>query len=79
MTARWNLHDHLGYLGTWSSVQEYGEPHAANPLSQVQSELAAAWGSPEVVRQAAIAARGPDRAGRARALRGCREWKRAKR
>jgi ubiquinone/menaquinone biosynthesis C-methylase UbiE len=51
MTARWNLHDLMGYLGTWSSVQKYIERHAANPLSQVQSELAAAWGSPEAVRQ----------------------------
>jgi SAM-dependent methyltransferase len=51
MTAQWRLDDLIGYLGTWSSVQQYFERHAANPISAVESELAAAWGSPETARQ----------------------------
>ena len=51
MTARWNLEELMGYLGTWSSVRQYIERHAANPLSQVRDEVAAAWGSPEGIRR----------------------------
>ncbi|MEX0678393.1 MAG: hypothetical protein WD063_15035 [Pirellulales bacterium] len=51
MTAQWNLDDLVGYLGRWSSVQKYIERHAADPLSQVRADLAAAWGLPEMVRR----------------------------
>ena len=51
LAAQWRLDDLIGYLGTWSSVQQYIERHAANPISAVESELAAAWGSPDTARQ----------------------------
>jgi SAM-dependent methyltransferase len=51
MTAQWNLDELVGYVGTWSSVQQYVKRHAANPLSQVRDELGAAWGSPQRVRR----------------------------
>jgi ubiquinone/menaquinone biosynthesis C-methylase UbiE len=51
MTAQWRLDEVIGYLGTWSSVQQYIKRHAANPISAVESDLAAAWGPPETVRQ----------------------------
>jgi SAM-dependent methyltransferase len=51
MAAEWRLDDLIGYLGTWSSVQQYIERHAANPLSTVASDLSAAWGPPGTVRR----------------------------
>jgi SAM-dependent methyltransferase len=51
MTAQWNFGDLVGYLETWSSVQRYIQERAADPLAQVRGDLAAAWGSPEAVRQ----------------------------
>ena len=47
MTAEWTLDDLLGYLSTWSSAQKYLEKHGADPLDQVRTELAAAWGTPD--------------------------------
>jgi SAM-dependent methyltransferase len=51
MSARWNLDDLVGYLGTWSSVQKYLETNAADPLELVRAELAAAWGPAGEVRE----------------------------
>jgi SAM-dependent methyltransferase len=50
MTAQWRLADLIGYLGTWSSVQQYVARHAVNPILAVESDLAAAWGSPQTPR-----------------------------
>jgi methyltransferase family protein len=50
MTAQWNLRDLIGYLGTWSSVQKYGQRHGGDPLAQVAADLAEAWGAAETLR-----------------------------
>lgn len=50
MTARWNLAQLVGYLGTWSSVEKYRAARGEDPLALVEGELRAAWGAPEVER-----------------------------
>lgn len=49
MTARWNLADLIGYLGTWSSVARFKEVRGTDPLDLVRAELVAAWGAPETM------------------------------
>ncbi len=50
MTAAWTLDDLLGYLGTWSSTQQYVERHGSNPVALIALELAKAWGTPGAAR-----------------------------
>lgn len=47
MTAEWTLAELLGYLGTWSSVQDFRRQHGVDPLQLVGDELATAWGPAE--------------------------------
>jgi hypothetical protein len=47
MTARWNLADLVGYLGTWSSVERYRQQQGADPLALIKADLSAAWGPAE--------------------------------
>jgi SAM-dependent methyltransferase len=47
MTAEWTLADLLGYLSTWSSVQDYRRQHGTDPLLLIDQELAAAWPAPD--------------------------------
>ena len=51
MTAEWNCHEFLGYLGTWSAVQKYSEQQRTAPLKQVEEELRQAWGPAGQIRQ----------------------------
>lgn len=51
MEAYWTLEHLLGYLGTWSAVQEYLEARRANPLEQLQEELLCLWGDPTALRR----------------------------
>ncbi len=44
MTAEWDLHALLGYLGTWSSVEKYRLDRGSDPLTIVHDDLHAAWG-----------------------------------
>jgi hypothetical protein len=41
----------MGYLSTWSSVQQYIKVNGANPLDLVEADLLGAWGEPLTVRQ----------------------------
>lgn len=50
MTAEWSLDNLLGYLGTWSSVAKYAAQHGRDPLDEVRTDLAQAWGPSEQVR-----------------------------
>ena len=43
----WNLNDLISYLQTWSPVRRYIERHGRDPVADVASELAPAWGNPE--------------------------------
>ena len=40
----WTLEQLLGYLRTWSAVQQYEQRNGADPLLQLQPELRQAWG-----------------------------------
>jgi len=51
MTADWTLDALVGYLRTWSAVQRYMQQHGTDPLLLVESDLRAAWGAEETVRQ----------------------------
>jgi SAM-dependent methyltransferase len=46
MTAHWNLHHVLGYLGTWSSSQRFTAAKGSNPLEQIFDALSRTWGEP---------------------------------
>jgi ubiquinone/menaquinone biosynthesis C-methylase UbiE len=52
MTAEWDLHHLVGYLGTWSSAQAYQKKHGADPIELIQAELEEAWGDPRGTRTA---------------------------
>lgn len=47
MSARWDLHDLLGYLSTWSAVQRYRQARGHDPIPELGDRLAGAWGSPD--------------------------------
>ncbi len=47
MEVEWTLGDLLGYLSTWSAVGRYRVILGEDPLEQLRSPLAAAWGSEE--------------------------------
>jgi hypothetical protein len=50
MTAHWDLPRMLGYMNTWSATKAYTRAHGANPVEQLGTEFAAAWGEPTAVR-----------------------------
>lgn len=47
MTARWDLHDLLGYLSTWSAVKNYRQARGRDPIPELGERLARVWGSPD--------------------------------
>jgi len=51
LSARWRLHDLLGYLRTWSAVVRYEEDTGNDPVATLEPELRRAWGSPDSVRR----------------------------
>ncbi len=46
LTARWDLDDLVGYLGTWSAVHRYRADRGEDPLPAVRGALAEVWGDP---------------------------------
>jgi ubiquinone/menaquinone biosynthesis C-methylase UbiE len=40
----WSLSELIGYLYTWSSVQEFIKKNNSDPVRQIYGELASAWG-----------------------------------
>ncbi|MGK7346774.1 MAG: class I SAM-dependent methyltransferase [Candidatus Nitrospinota bacterium M3_3B_026] len=50
MQALWTADMFLGYLGTWSSVKRFRDDRGYEPLERISSEIAEAWGGPEVER-----------------------------
>ena len=51
MNARWDLHQLLGYLGTWSAVKRFEERETRDPLGSTRPELGRAWGDPRQRRE----------------------------
>ncbi len=51
MIAEWKMADLVGYLRTWSSTQRYMAARGRDPLDQIASSLAAAWGDPDQARR----------------------------
>lgn len=47
MRAAWTLDELVGYLGTWSSVARYRKATGLDPLTDVRTALASAWGTPD--------------------------------
>ncbi len=41
----WSLEQLLGYLSSWSAVQEYTRQHDASPLDEIRPAMEAAWGT----------------------------------
>ena len=44
MQEHWTLPELLGYVGTWSATQSYRQARGRDPLEQLESDLAVAWG-----------------------------------
>jgi SAM-dependent methyltransferase len=47
MQAQWTLQGVIDYLGTWSAVRRYWEANGADPVAQINADLAEAWGDPQ--------------------------------
>jgi len=47
MSADWNMFQLLGYLETWSAVNEYQKQHGINPIEKIQEKILEIWGNPE--------------------------------
>lgn len=43
----WSPEHFIGYLGTWSAVENYRSVHGADPIDLVRAELRSAWGEGE--------------------------------
>ncbi len=44
MAVDWTLEQLVGYLGTWSAVEEYKKQNGRDPRELIAAELQAAWG-----------------------------------
>ncbi len=51
MVARWNVEQLLGYFRSWSASQRYLKAKGTDPVAMIESDLRAAWGDPELVRE----------------------------
>ena len=49
ITARWTSDQLIGYLNSWSSVQNYMRKHQRNPVDVIQQKIKSAWRNGEVV------------------------------
>ena len=47
MKTQWDLKRFLGYIGSWSAVQNYLNKNELNPLELIKEKLIIAWGSEE--------------------------------
>jgi hypothetical protein len=47
LQCRWNMHEMMGYLNTWSSTQLYIKAKNQNPLDIIEKDMLKAWGNPE--------------------------------
>ena len=45
MEAEWSLDELIGYINTWTGVQNYIELECFSPLEFIEKELAAIWGN----------------------------------
>jgi len=50
MQPRWSLDAYLGYLRSWSATQRYQQERGEDPVAEVETRLAAAWGDPTTER-----------------------------
>ena len=46
MHAHWTLAQFLAYLRSWSATQRYLKANGVDPVSEVEADLARAWGDP---------------------------------
>lgn len=53
MTVEWNLAELLGYFGTWSATRRHIAQTGRDPRAEIENELRAAWGEPQIRRQIA--------------------------
>ena len=50
MRSEWDLHQLIGYLGTWSAIKTYQQRSNSNPLIEVYNGLLPLWGTAESTR-----------------------------
>ncbi len=51
ITTDWALDQLMGYLSTWSALQRYRAAEGKDPLAEIRSKLAEAWGDPALQRR----------------------------
>jgi SAM-dependent methyltransferase len=49
MKADWNIADLLGYLETWSAVQNYIAKNLSSPIDKISQQIQQAWGEDEKI------------------------------
>ncbi len=52
MEVQWTFADFLGYLGTWSAVQEFIKQHKYDPVEEFGRRLQPLWTEPDIERKA---------------------------
>ncbi|HVS27681.1 MAG TPA: class I SAM-dependent methyltransferase [Burkholderiales bacterium] len=51
MEVEWDMHELLGYLGTWSATQRYIKAEGHDPRRHIVGRLESVWGSPQAKRR----------------------------
>lgn len=51
ISEEWNLSQLMGYLCTWSAVNNYQKKLGINPIDNIYNEILKVWGHPDKVRQ----------------------------
>jgi len=51
MRAGWTLEHFMGYVHSWSAVQAYRRALDRDPLTEVEADMAAAWGESHMTRE----------------------------
>src|SRR5262249_35658044 len=50
MVKNWTLAEFAGYVGTWSSTQNYVDKNGPDALEELGSELSRVWGDPSATK-----------------------------
>jgi ubiquinone/menaquinone biosynthesis C-methylase UbiE len=51
LRERWTLEQLMGYFSSWSGTKRYTEANGKSPLPQLEAEMLALWGDPNVARE----------------------------
>lgn len=46
MQAKWDLHELIGYISTWSAVKEFQKANGRSPVVELYEQVSRCWGEP---------------------------------